>query len=76
MEEWDFIDERDIRGKGDVVFMTCANLRYGVDRYCRTMLGFNLRQKQLLHAEHLKKRFKPWAATWQKDMAGLLGLAR
>ena len=35
---------------------------------CQTMVGRNLRQKQLQQGEHLKKRCKHWAPTWQKQM--------
>ena len=48
MEEWDFIDERDLQGwKGGVVCMTCQHFTYGVDQHCHTKVGCNLRQKQL-----------------------------
>ncbi len=32
------------------------------------MLGCNLRQKQLQQGQHLKKRCKLWAPTWQKEV--------
>ena len=51
-----------------VVFMICQHFTYGVDQHCHTMVGFNLRQKQLQHGQHLKKRCKLWAPTWQKEM--------
>ena len=41
---------------------------YGVDQRCHTMVGCNLRQKQLQQGEHLKKRCKLWAPTWQKKV--------
>ena len=41
---------------------------YGVDQHCHTMVGCNLRQKQLQQGQHLKKRCKLWAPTWQKEM--------
>ena len=50
------------------VFMTYQHLAYGADQYCRTVLGFNLRQKPLQQGEHLKKRCKLWAPTWHKEM--------
>ena len=69
MEDWDFIDERDLQGwKGGVVCMTCQHFTYGVDQHCHTMVGCNLRQKQLQQGEHLKKRCKLWAPTWQKQV--------
>ena len=34
----------------------------------QTMVGCNLRQKQLQQGEQLKKRYKLWAPTWQKEM--------
>ena len=62
MEEWDFVDERDLQGwKGGVVCMTCQHFAYGVDQHCRTVVGCNLRQKQLQQGEHLNKRRKLWA---------------
>ncbi len=48
MEEWGFDDDRDLHNwKGGVVCMTCQHFTYGVDQPCHTMLGCNLRQKQL-----------------------------
>ena len=69
MEEWDFVDDRDMQNwKGGVVCMTCQHFTYGVDQHCHTMVGCNLRQKQLQQGQHLKKRCKLWAPTWQKEM--------
>ena len=69
MEEWDFVDERDLQNwKGGVVCMTCQHFTYGVDQHCHTMVGCNLRQKQLQQGQHLKKRCKLWAPTWQKEV--------
>ena len=48
--------------------MTCQHFVYGVDQHCHTMVGCNLRQKQLQQGEHLKKRCKLWAPTWQKEV--------
>ena len=48
--------------------MTCQHLAYGVDQHCHTVVGCNLRQKQLQQGQHLKKRFKLWAPTWQKEV--------
>ena len=43
-----------------------------VIRALKFLLGFlshsNLRQKQLQQGQHLKKRCKLWAPTWQKEM--------
>ena len=48
MNEWDFIDERELQEwRGGVVCITCQHFAYGVDQHCRTMVGCNLRQKQL-----------------------------
>ena len=38
--------------------MTCQHFTYGVDQHCHTMLGCNLRQKQLQQGQHLKKKCK------------------
>ena len=44
MEEWDFVDDRDLQSwKGGVVCMTCQHFTYGVDQHCHTMVGCNLR---------------------------------
>ena len=70
MEEWGFVDERDLQNwKGGVVCMTCQHFIYGVDQHCRTMVGCNLSQKQLQQGEHLNKRCKPWAPISQAAMA-------
>lgn len=37
------------------------------------MAGYNLRQKQMQQGEHLKKRCKLWAPTWQKEMGWVPG---
>ena len=47
--------------------MTCQHFTYGVDQHCHTMVACNLRQKQLQQGQHLKKRCKLWAPTWQKE---------
>ena len=54
--------------EGGVVWMTCQHFIYGVDQHCVTMVGCNLRQKQLQQGQHLKKRCKLWAPTWQQEM--------
>ena len=48
--------------------MTCQHFTYGVDQHCHTMVGCNLRKKQLQQGQHLKKRCKLWAPTWQKQV--------
>ena len=53
---------------GGVVCMTCQHFTYGVDQLCHMMVGCDLRQKQLKQGEHLKKRCKLWAPTWQKEV--------
>ena len=69
MEEWGFVDERELQGwKGGCVCITCQHFTYGVDPHCHTLLGCNLRQQQLQQGEHLKKKCKLWAPTWQKEM--------
>ena len=68
MEEWDFVDDRDLQGwKGGVVCMTCQHFAYGVDRHCHTLLTCNLRRRQLAQGDHLKKRCKLWAPTWRAE---------
>ena len=43
MEEWDYVDERDLQNwKGGVVCMTCQHFTYGVDQHCHTMVDCNL----------------------------------
>ncbi|QNI95263.1 hypothetical protein SynA15127_02196 [Synechococcus sp. A15-127] len=32
------------------------------------MLGCNIRQRQLQQGDHLKKKCKLWAPTWQKEV--------
>ena len=58
--------------------MTCQYFTYGVDQHqhCHTKVGCNLRQKQLQQGQHLKKRCKLWAPTWQKEVGkvGDLGI--
>ena len=69
MEEWAFIDDAELQGwKGACICMTCQHFTYGVDQHCHTLLGCTLRQKQLQQGEHLKKKCKLWAPTWQKEM--------
>ena len=69
MEEWDFVDEQELQGwKGACICMTCQHFAYGVDAHCHTILGCNIRQKQLPQGHHLKKKCKLWAPTWQKEM--------
>ena len=69
MEEWAFIDDAELQGwKGACICMTCQHFTYGVDQHCHTLLGCTLRQRQLQQVEHLKKKCKLWAPTWQKEM--------
>ena len=36
MEEWAFVDERELQGwKGGCVCITCQHFTYGVDQHCR-----------------------------------------
>ena len=48
--------------------MTFQHFAYGVDQHCHTMVGCNLRQKQLQQGQHLKRRCKLWAPTLQKKV--------
>ena len=69
MEEWGFIDDTELQGcKGACICMACQHFTYGVDQHCHTLLGCTLRQKQLQQGQHLKKKCKLWAPTWQKEM--------
>ena len=69
MEERGFVDDRELEGrKGACICMTCQHFSYGVDRHCHTLLGCNLRQKQLAQGDHLTKKCKLWASAWQKEM--------
>ena len=69
MEEWSFVEERELQGwKGACLCITCQHFAYGVDQHCRTILGCNARQKQLPQGDHLTKKCKLWAPTWQKEM--------
>ena len=48
MKERDFVDEGDLQNrKGCVICMICQHFTYGVDQHFHTMVGCNLRQKQL-----------------------------
>ena len=48
--------------------MTCQHFTYGFDQHCHTMVGCDLRPKQLRQDEHLKMRCKLCAPTWQKEV--------
>ena len=40
MEEWGFVDERELQGwKGGCVCITCQHFTYGVDQHCHTPVG-------------------------------------
>ena len=40
MEEWDFVDERELQNwKGARICLTCQHFTYGVDTSCRTMVA-------------------------------------
>ena len=68
MEEWDFVDERELLGwRGSTACMTCQHFTYGVDQHCHTIVACNLRQKQLQQGEHLTKRCRHWSPTWQSQ---------
>ena len=68
-EKWVFVDDAELQAwKGACICMTCQHFTYGVDQHCHTLLGCTLRQRQLQQVEHLKKKCKLWAPTWQKEM--------
>ena len=49
MEEWQFIDERELQNwKGGVVCMTCQHFIYGVDQHCHTMVAAGSEKSSLL----------------------------
>jgi len=48
--------------------MTCQHFAYGVDEHCRTLVGCNLRQKQLKQGDHLTKRCRQWSPAWDKEV--------
>ena len=55
-EEWGCVDECELQNwKGGVVCMTWQHFIYGVHQHCHTMVGCNLRQKQLQQEQHLQK---------------------
>ena len=69
MEEWAFVDARELQGlKGAYICMTCQHFAYGVDTHCRTLVGCNLRQKQLKQGDHLTKRCRQWSPTWDQEV--------
>ena len=40
MEEWDFVDDRDLQNwKGGVVWITSQHFTYGADQHCHLMVG-------------------------------------
>ena len=64
MEEWGFVDQLDLQDwKGGMVCMTCLHFISGDDQHCHTIVGCNLRQKQLKQGQHMKERCKLWALT-------------
>ena len=59
MEEWGFIDNRDLQiWKDSMACVTCQHFTYGADQHCRTTVGYNLTRKQPQQGQHLKKHFK------------------
>ena len=63
MEEWDFIDERELQGwKGERICMTCQHFTYGVDQHCRTVLG-RIKGKVARGICHNRtKQYKYWSS--------------
>ena len=47
--------------------MTCQQFIYGVDQHCHTMVGCNLRQKQLQQGQHLTHCCRNWKAPHQVE---------
>ena len=75
MEDWGYVDECELQNwKGGVVCMTCQHFIYGVDQHCHTMVGCNLRQKQLQQGQHLKKRCSSGHPPGRRTWAGRLKL--
>ena len=55
-----------------MVYMTCQDVTYGVDKHCHTMLGCYLRQKQLQQGPQLKKHCKLWSSALEIKAEKLL----
>ena len=73
MEEWDFVDEHELQGwKGAYICMTCQHFAYGVDRHCHTLVGCNLRQRQLQQGEHITRGANSGHQRGKRSWAGLL----
>ncbi len=69
MEEWAYVDERELSNcRCSSVCVACQHFRHGVDQHCRTLVGCNIRQKQLQQGQHLIKTCKLWAPTWQSTV--------
>ena len=62
MEEWGFVDERELQGWKGGSSASPASTSPTVDQHA-ALLGCNLRQQQLQQGEHLKKKCKLWAPT-------------
>ena len=59
MEEWAYVDERELSNcRCSSVCVACQHFRHGVDQHCRTLVGCNIRQKQLQQGQHLIKTCK------------------
>ena len=71
MEEWAWVDERDLAPfRGARVCMTCQHFSWGVDGHCHTLLGCTLRRGLLQHGEHLTRQCEHWASVTEVDMGG------
>ena len=68
MEEWVSLTRGSCRDGRSLRLHHLPALRLRVDQHCHTMLVCNLRQQQLQQGEHLKKKCKLWAPTWQKQV--------
>nr|WP_071840742.1 hypothetical protein [Synechococcus sp. WH 8020] len=69
MEEWAYLDESELSNcRCSSVCVACQHFRHGVDQHCHTLVGCNIRQKQLQQGHHLTKTCKLWAPTWQSTV--------
>ena len=68
MEDWDFVDEHELEGwKGGVVCMTVSTSPMALTSTATPLWPATSVKNSCTQGDHLKKRCKLWAPTWQQQ---------
>ena len=68
-EEWEYLEEGFLKkSRSACICMTCQHFNYCCDRHCHTLLTCHVRQRLILHGEHLTSRCPLWMPRREKEI--------